>query len=394
MAYRKDMETRKGPVGADDGSWIVISTIVGQIVHASGKDRRRFLDDAATMAAALFTPEALAFGCAYDPPRVDRSSSIAVLRLLAERMEYAGSLNLAMCVLDGMSGILPSDSVNSGRVLAQRARLSRKLGKNDLAIARYQHLRRKARKIRDNELLVRAWAGFMAFAQMRGNYPGFEGWCRRVVGLAERAQFKRLSGLGYQGLMVREALRHRFDEAINYGWSAFQAAEGHSRSELEVLTNIGRLFYDAGEPTAALDAFTTVFGSKPTLHIALTALGGHALACAAVGDRRGVAWAAAEATTLSEQAGSSYESTATLIDCASALRMIGDEPYASVMRARASVMAQYGGYHEFVHQASSNAVPAQPRPRHTIGKDVTHVARHLAALAPDALPDQLELASV
>src|SRR5437867_12080550 len=138
VAYRKDVEKRKGPVGKDDGSWIVISTIVGHIAYAVGKDRRRFLDDAASMATGLFDPASLAYGCALDPQRVDRRSSIAILRLLAERMESAGTLNLSMSLLEGMNAVLPVDSVNSGRVLAQRARIAWKLGKTDLALARYQ----------------------------------------------------------------------------------------------------------------------------------------------------------------------------------------------------------------------------------------------------------------
>src|SRR3954469_14160505 len=148
QAYRQDMEKRKGPVGKDDGAWIAISTMVGQVSSARGSDRRRILDEAAAMAAELFDASDLAYGCAFAPAFVDRNSSIAIRRLLAERVEDRGALNLAMSVLDGLRGVLPADSRNAGRILAQRGRLAWKMGNADLALARYRHLRRISHKIR------------------------------------------------------------------------------------------------------------------------------------------------------------------------------------------------------------------------------------------------------
>jgi tetratricopeptide (TPR) repeat protein len=385
------VEKRKGPVGKDDGSWIVISTIVGHIAYAEGKDRRRFLDDAAKMAAELFDPAALAYGCAFDPPKVDRTSSIALLRLLAEKMEYAGTLNLATSLLEGLAGVLPVDSVNSGRVLAQRARLSWKMGKTDLALARYQHLRRKARKVKSNELLIRSWAGFVAIAQLRGNYPDVRHWSERVIALAKRCQYFRLASLGHHGMMMPCTRSGEISDAIVHGWAAFRAREGSSTGQIEVLNNIGQLFLEAGYPHVAQPAFTRVLAGNPSLHVAAAALGGYAQSSAALGDNRAVRWAASEAAALSDQPGIGYEAVATLLDCASALDAIGEVPYGSVLRARASTIAQYAGYHELVYRGE--AAPTV-RPRHDLTDLPELVAQGIAQLPEAVLPDHLELVAV
>lgn len=388
------MEKRKGPVGKDDGSWIVVSTIVGHIAYAEGKDRRRFLDDAAKMAGELFDPAARAYGCAFDPPKVDRGSSIAVLRLLAEKMENVGTLNLATSLLEGLAGVLPIDSVNSGRVLAQRARLSWKLGKTDLALARYQHLRRKARKSKDNELLIRSWIGFSTLAQQRGNYPDVRVWSQRVVNLAEQCRYRRLASLGYQGLMLGAVAAQRFEEAIPHGWAAYQCREGDAYGQAETLNNIAQLFYLNGHPAIARDAFTRVLAARPALNVAAAALGGYALSSAVLADERAVRWAASEATGLSEVLGDKYESVTSLIECANALDMLGDQPYASVLRARASTMAQYGGFFELVYKAeeSSQRVPSSVGGA-LRGAEID-VAEGISNLPPVALPDRLELSAV
>ena len=393
-AYRKDVEKRKGPVGKDDGSWIVISTIVGHVADAEGKDRRRLLDDAAKMAAALFEPAALAYGCAFDPPRVDRTSSIAVLRLLAEKMENMGTLHLATSLLEGLAGVLPTDSVNSGRVLAQRARLAWKSGKTDLALARYRHLRRKARHRKDKELLIRSWVGFSSLAQQRGNYPAMRMWSQRVVSLAEQCRYHRLAGLGYQGLMLGAAAARRFEDAIPHGWAAYQCRQGDVCGQAETLNNIAQLFYLSGHPVIARDAFIRVLAAQPALNVGAAALGGYALSSAVLADERAVRWAAAEATCLSEVRDHMYESVTSLIECATALDMVGDQPYASVLRARASTMAQYAGFFELVYQAeeSSREVPSSAGAA-LRGAEID-VAEGISNLPPVARPDRLELSAV
>jgi hypothetical protein len=394
VAYRKDVEKRKGPVGKDDGSWIVVSTIVGHIAFARGKDRRRFLDDAAKMAGELFDPAALAYGCEFDPPKVDRASSIARLRLLAETMERAGTLNLATSLLEGLAAVLPTNSVNSCRVLAQRARLSWKMGKTDLAQARYQHLRRRAGQLKSNELLIRASAGFVALAQLRGNYPEVRSWSRRVVALAERCRYVRLASLGHHGLMLGEVAAKRYDQAIRHGWAAYQCREGDAYGQTESLNNIAQLFYDSGHPAIARDAFVRVLASRPAPSVGAAALGGYALSSAVLADERAVRWAAAEATSLSEILGHRLESVTSLVECAGALDMVGDQPYASVLRARASTMAQYAGFFELVYKVdeASRRVPSSVGGA-LRGAEID-VADEISSLPPVALPDRLELSAV
>ncbi len=340
------------------------------------------------MAAELFDPAALAYGCAFDPPKVDRTSSIAVLRLLAEKMEYAGTLNLATSLLEGLAGVLPVDSVNAGRVLAQRARLSWKAGKTDLALARYRHLRRKARKLGSGELALRSFAGFAVLAQMRGNFPAVRRWSDLLVSGAERGEYKRLASLGHHGLMLVNARAGKIKDAITHGWSAFCGREGHQEGQVEVLSNIGQLFLEAGRPEIARSAFVRVLVARPSIRVCVPALGGYALASAALSDSRAVHWAAAEASAISDRPGFGYETASTLLDCASALEAIGETPYASVLRARGSTIAQYAGYHELVHRAetASSLVPSRGLTELPIS-----VEQGIAQLPAMALPEHLEL---
>jgi hypothetical protein len=391
MAYRKDVEGRKGPIGPDDGSWIVISTIAGHIVHAKGKDRRRFLDDAAKMAAELFTPEALAYGCTFDPPAVDRASSIAILRLLSERMEYAGSVNLATCLLDALAAVLPVDSLNSGRVLSQRARISLKAAKIDLALARFEHLRRKARKLESNELLVRAWVGRIGVAQVRGNQPEVRRLAGLVVDVSRRCGFERLEASGHHALAMVHSNRGETQDAIPHAWAAYRGRSGDARAQLEMLGNLGRLFLDAGQPSVARAAFVRVLAGTPPLNIGALALGGYALTSAMSGDRRAVNWAAAEASSLSNGSAMGYESATALLDCAIALDLIGDAPYASVLRARGSTIAQYAGYHELVFKADGEPARAVRPTQPPLTGRPTEIAREIDQLPEAVLPDHLEL---
>jgi hypothetical protein len=394
VAYRKDVEKRKGPIGKNDGSWIVISTIVGHIAYAKGNDRRRFLDDAAKMAAELFDPAALAYGCEFDPPKVNRASSVAMLRLLAEQMERAGTLNLAASLLEGLGCVLPTDSVNSGRVLAQRARISWKMGKTELAQARYQHLRRKAHALKSNELLIRASAGFAALSQLRGNYPEVRSLSRRVVTLAERCRYVRLAGLGHTGLMLGAAAAQRYDDAIPHAWVAYRCREGDERGQTESLNNIAQLFYLSGHHAIARDTFVRVLAARPAPTVGAAALGGYALSSAVLADERGVRWAAAEATSLSEILGLKYESVTSLIECATALDIVGDQPYALVLRARASTMAQYAGFFELVHKAEESARRVPSSAGGTFRGPAFDVVSDLFGLPAVVLPDCLELSAV
>lgn len=387
MAYRKDVEQRKGPIGKDAGSWIAISTMVGQVALARGKDRRRILEDAASMAAGLFDAPALAYGCAFDPPRVDRSSSIARLRLLAERIEVAESLHLVAALLESLFGLLPDESLNAGRVLAQQARVATKMGNADLALARYRQLRHEARSLKDNELLVRSWAGFSAIAQVRGNYPKLRKWAELVVQQSDRCGYERLGSVGHHGLMIACAVAHDISSAINHGWKAYRSREGHRPGQVEILANLGQLFFEAGHHAAARSAFVQVLVSRPSARVAASALGGLALSSAVINDENAVKWAAAEIANLSDSRSVGYETAAALLDCAKALDSIGEFPYGSVLRARGSTMAQYSGYHELVYKEET----AQKQRPALLTKPAEAIASEITGLRTVELPDHLEL---
>src|SRR5207244_185960 len=136
--------------------------------------------------------------------------------------------------------------------------VSWKLGEIDLAEARFKRLRHYAREVRSNELLVRSWVGLAQIAQIRGNYPRMGALSRRIVARGVSSGLTRLSAAGYQGLMMRAAQSGQFDLAVERGWAAYCAADGHRRTEQTTLGNIGHVFLEAGNAQVARSAFSAL----------------------------------------------------------------------------------------------------------------------------------------
>src|SRR5258708_7186482 len=187
----------------------------------------------------------------------------------------------------------------------------------------------------------------------------------------------------------------RVDDGVKFGWSGYARFRGSKRLELNILNNLGQVFYLGGDRTAAVNAFAAVLSSNPTVEVAAVALGGYALACADISDPRGVQWAASEATSLSEVVGHRYEIASSLLECASALDAIGDAPYASVLRARGSTIAQYGGFFELLHNANlESRVVLPPLRRVGLNEHSVDIARQISDLRPAGVPDRLQLVGV
>lgn len=194
--------------------------------------------------------------------------------------------------------------------------------------------------------------------------------------------------------MLGEAAAQRYNEATPHAWAAYQCREGDVRGQTESLNNIAQLFYDSGHHAVARDTFIRVLASRPVPYVAAAAVGGYALSSAVLGDERAVRWAAAEATSLSEILDHKYESVTSLIECATALDIVADQPYASVLRARAAAMAQYAGFFELVHKADESARRVPQTARGSFRGPASEVASSLSGLPAVALPDCLELSAV
>lgn len=393
VAYRKDIDGRPDPFGPHDGAWIVIATIVAHIPLAEGPERRRFLDDAARMAAELFTAEELAHGCTNDPDVVDRGSSVARLRLLAQVMHQAGASHLAASLLDSLAAILPLDSLNSGRVLAQRARVALMSGKHDLAQARYEHLRRKATRLRSNELLVRSWSGFLGVAHVRGNIPAARRWANLIAQHAPRFGYRRFAAVGHQAMALVSSKARDYDTAIAHAWAAYAAREGDEAARVELLANLAQLFLEAGQPSVARGAFTRVLAAHPPAAISIPALGGYALASAADGDVTAVRWAAGEARAAAERPVRRYETASTLIECAAALEVIGDHSLADGLRARGAAIAEQGGFNELVFTAEAHAASVRQARQSILPSAQAIVATEISHLPGAEIPERLEMAA-
>jgi hypothetical protein len=328
-----------------------------------------------------------------DPDHVDRQSSVARIRLLAERLEERGAYHLTAGLLDAVQHFLPENGLNCGRVLFQRGRVSRKLSDVALAEARYARVERFGRRLGSPELMIRAQLGHATMAFTRGNYPALRDLSQQIVDLGEPRGYSRLISEGYHGLMVATAQFGQLDVAMRHAWRVYELRRGSPTAKASALLALGKLLLEGGHPGLSRNLFATVLASRPPATIGIVALGGFALACARTDDSVAVRWAAAQASSYSEQGALRYEIASTLLDCTDALEFVDESAYAAVLRARAMDIAQRRGFHEIVMklEAGSAAKPAAPA---STFDPPSEVAFELGALPVARVPDFLELAAV
>jgi hypothetical protein len=70
--------------------------------------------------------------------------------------------------------------------------------------------------------------------------------------------------------------------------------------------------------------------------------------------------------------------------------MIGNAPYASVLRARGSTIAQYAGYHELFMNAALTEERRKTTDR-VLAPSANYVAREIDSLPSVDLPEHVEL---
>jgi tetratricopeptide (TPR) repeat protein len=258
-----------------------------------------------------------------------------------------------------------------------------KAGALETAREHYRRVEVLGRVSRNPELRVRAWIGYAVLARLRGNYPDMRKWSAQAAATADRTGLVELGSLAYHSLMVSAAVGGDLNAALVYGWRAYQEASGNVAIEAEALHSLSQFLLECGQPEAALRGFAAALERQPAARIALPALGGMALAAAALGYRSLVLATRARTERAIEAAAPPYECAGVLLELSQALAAIGEAAAAAACRARSLEIAERHAYHEIVHRL--NALRAAPacvgaEAPHVLDPNGTEVARAVASL--------------
>ena len=312
----------------------------GVDVSSSIEAALRELADVSTATSDL-APSAHALAERIRPPEL-----ADLTRRFADEAEQGGALWLAysmLATLERVSGELPA--LETGRTLAQRARVARKADGIEIADALYKRVARLGRTAGEPELIARAAIGFGVLAQMRGNLPAAARRFESAVRVASRVQHPELIRVAEHGRMTVAASRGAFADALRHGWAAFSAAMGDGEREAEMLLNLAQLAFDTGHPRAALQGFAAALQRRPGPRLALPALGGAARAAAAVGRTDVVDWCAARLREETRSEGFAYPKASALLDLARALASAAPSQAMPIVH-RALRMTGRFGFHE------------------------------------------------
>jgi tetratricopeptide (TPR) repeat protein len=282
--------------------------------------------------------------------------------------------------------------VQRGRVLAQRARIAWLAGEIDDARERYAFVESLARRSRSAELRVRAWNGFAALAQMRGNFPEVRRYARRASRLADRENMRALSRTAHFALVVAASAERRFDEALTEGWKVYQLSVGDPIDEAGALQNIGQVLFDSGHAAVSEIAFSAVCTRPLPARILLPALGGMAIASAAAGHEPTMEWAVREVRSMRRTAAPRYAVTSALLDCARALRTVGRATEANECATETLALARQHRFHEIemrgealLREEGQERVGTPVR----LARRTVSVVREISLLEPPRLPEHV-----
>ena len=384
-AYRRDLE-RLGvrELSPHDAAWVAAAMALSHAVRQGDRElaaqgaRLALLFDAATSGATESPLDA-----------TDRPSPplLRGARALAEAMEESSAWHLVLSVLDLAERAFHPDTLDAGRIRAQRARVHWKSGAVDDAESLYRDLVRDGRRSGELELLVRGYVGLALVNQLRGNYPAVARWAAKAAAFADRERHAGLAALAHQLQMVSAGQRGNYSRALTHGWTAFQSAHGDPVREAEMLLNLAQLLVRMGEHHAALTGFVATLEREPPARIALPAWGGVATSASHLRDARIARLAAIRVQHMAMGPGLEYARASTLAEAAQALDRLhlDAEPW---RRAALAIAGEYR-FHEISYGLST---PESTRraavPRRVAERTPRHAEASTAVIsAVDALAD-------
>jgi tetratricopeptide (TPR) repeat protein len=280
-----------------------------------------------------------------DAAGVTAPESVRLLREVADAAEDGGALRLAdaLMLLAYREFGVEAGVLEQGRVLAQRARIARKLGDRDAAEALYAEVRTWGGGL--PEMQARADIGDAMLARERGNLPAMRSHFTSALENARACDSNELIAKAHHGMMLAAANSKRFDEALLHAWAAFRDVRGDTMRESEALLNVAQAAFDLGHPDVALHTFALALARALPKRLELPALGGAALAAAAIGDGDTLRRIVRRTDQVVAGDDFKYDAVAALAEIAKALALIGHTD-AEGRRLAALQAATRGGFHE------------------------------------------------
>lgn len=400
-AYRSDLARNKTreDFGGGDTVWLLTAHCLSRLNRASFEDLdllgtqcasalRDFTDPSAG-GASLREEELGDLRLVVDGfNRVRERAGAEVLargiRGMAHRMAEAGALSMAYTALDlGRRVADRAPDRERGLLAAEQGLVARLLGDLEAAEELYKQVEAVGDRSGDFVVLARAFLGRGVLDRVRGNYPRSRIYFERGLELAESVQATDLVRMANQGLTICHAIAKNFDRALQHAWRTYELCAGDQRAEVEALTNLSQLSLDSGYPGAAVRGFAAVVGRSPSAHVALSALGGVALAAAHTGDRAVLDRAAAEIDARALLSALPYENAQAFVHLAAAYAVAGDSGRSESYRQQAHQLAKARGFFEILHKTDSEQVAKAAAPLRT--------SASLSAPSQDVIASMVEL---
>lgn len=380
-AYRSDLARDKSreDFGGADTVWLLTAHCLSRIARATANDlpvlgaqcASALRDFAEPSSGGNATPVAevddillVCQGMANLRTREGADALARGIRGMATRMADAGALSMAYTAVGFARRVADAASDHErGLLTADQAMVARLLGDLEAAEELYRAVESIGEHSRDLTVSARAFIGRGVVDRVRGNYPRSRIFFERALELAETTQARDLARLAHQGLTICHAIGGNFDRGLQHGWATYQHADGISAREVEALTNLAQLSLDAGYPGAALRSYAAVLGRSPSPRVAISALGGAAIAAAQAGEPLALARATAEIEARVGSSGMPYENAQALYHLATAYATVGDRQRQGEYLARARKLAKARGFFELLHktdmdQLAKAAMPA------------------------------------
>lgn len=294
--------------------------------------------------------------------RAGADALIRGVRGMATRMADAGALSMAYTTV-GLARKVTADASDHERGLlaADQAMIARLLGDLESAEELYRASESIGERAGDMHVLARCYVGRGVLDRSRGNYPRSRVFFERALELAETVRANELMRLAHQGLTICHAVSKNFDRGLQHGWATFQLSEGVTSREAEALANLSQLCLDAGFPAAALRGYAALLSRAVSPRVALSALGGAAIAAAKAGEAVVLSRATAEITSRVGSSGMPYENAQALYHLAMAYEAAGDASNRDEYLTRARKLAKARGFFELLHKTDPDLVAKAAR---------------------------------
>ena len=387
-AYRADLANAgKTGFGPNDGTWLQLGVILQRALSLPSSDRPVYIATAATTLVGSLPAGAFAdaLRTLVTTERIEDDSWNAPLctavQVIANAAEDAGAFAVATSLIDFARALVGLAEFRlHGRLLAQQARIIRKVGELDVATELYDDVADLAQTHGDSELKARAHLGKGVIARIRGNYPVARREFLAVVACPENTEpLRELHGYARHGLLIASAVAGDFETALRHGWIAIGLAT-NDEQRAELLVNLASVCLDAGHPRAALNGFLQALGKTQISRVRLPAFGSAARAAARLDEPEAVKDLVDAGMRLVTPAGNEYEIADMLREFAEAYADLGEPTESTRFKVEALKRARRGHLFEIIHRLESMSSTKTPAPSP-------------APLAADALGVTTQLAS-